>query len=153
MGCSYFTAWTVKIRPDEIGALRAAIGAKGMDGFFTLNGDILSCEACSDNMGFITMREVAVAIEDFAKGPVSDAAAESVCVTATQRRKSCDGDDSQYGIGPDAAGALSAHRLSEIRDLAADLTDDDAAALARELNSRTGEPFGMCDGCDAELSS
>lgn len=124
MGCSYFIQYTVKIRPDAVEALQAAIGADDLGDFFSLSDGVLSCNACSDDMSF----SMVALIEDFSKGAVSDAAAESICV-----EECCDGENAQYGIGPEADKALSAHRLGEIDRLAADLTAEDRLVLFDNL--------------------
>lgn len=124
MGCHYFAHYTVKIRPDAVEALQAEIDAEELlKRYFSIQDGVLSCKAC-DEMGYST----ATLIEDFTKGPVSDAAAESVLV-----EECCDGDETHYGIGPEADKALSAYRLDEIKELAGDLTADDRLVLFNEL--------------------
>ena len=124
MGCTYFVNYTVKIRPDAVETLRTAIGAEEyMGDFFSLEDDVLSCESC-DMMSF----GMASAIEEFTKGPVSDAAVESLLVM-----EACDGTTRSYGIGPGGAKAFSSQRLDEIRVMADGLTLEDYATLVLKL--------------------
>lgn len=126
MGCTYFVNYTVKIRPDAVETLRTAIGAEEyMGDFFSLEDDVLSCESC-DMMSF----GMASAIEEFTKGPVSDAAVESLLVM-----EACDGATRSYGIGPGGAKAFSAQRLDEIRVMADGLTLEDYATLVRDVTT------------------
>ena len=128
MGCSYLIQYTVKIRPDAVEALQAAIGADDdLGDCFSLSDGVLSCEAYCDSV----TSSRADLIEDFSKGAVSAAAdGEAVLRYGHFVR---DGDESCYGIGPEADKALSAHRLGEINRLVADLTAEDRLVLFNNL--------------------
>lgn len=123
---SYYARFEVKIRPDAVDSLQAGVDDGNLGEFFSLNDGVLTCEVASESMSESTLDR----IHDFTTIYVSDAAAESIVVHVM-----CDAIESQYGIGPEAGKALSAHRLDEIRRLATDLTDDDSAVLAQELGT------------------
>lgn len=128
MGCAYFVNYTVRINTGAVEALRAAIEAAGLGHAFSVDdtapcGTILSCEFAGE-CGYTTATD----IEEFTKGPVSDAAAESILVT-----EECDSETKSYGIGPDGAMLLSAKRLGEIVELAKDLTPADLGKAVSDL--------------------
>lgn len=132
MSCNYFTAFEVAIRPEAIESLAKAVnvGKSILLGAFELHGDTLCC-VFSGLCSF----QAASAIEQFTRGAVSDAAAESIVVT-----EETDGVKTSYGIGPDGARVFSAHCCDEITKLARSLSLTDSitalAAVQERLDSR-----------------
>lgn len=135
MSCMYDIRFEVAIRPDAVDLLRKAITAANLEDAFPISDaqfpsgglPFLRCEfngPCSFGM--------ASAIEDMAKGPVTEAAVDTVLVT-----EQCDNDAKVYGVGPDAAKMLSAHRLAEVLTLVDDLTMGDLAKALKVLEAKS----------------
>ena len=131
MSCMYNIEFEVAIRPDAVHLLRQTICAVNLEDVFLFNDDpakpMIHCEfngPCSLSM--------AADIENIAKGPVTEAADETVLVT-----EQCDNDAKVYGVGPDAAKMLSAHRLAEVLTLAEDLTMGDLAKALKVLEAKS----------------
>lgn len=133
--CMYDIRFEVAIRPDAVDSLRKAITAANLEDAFSIGGSvwadgdgpILHCEfngPCSFG--------TASAIEDMAKGPVTEAAVDTVLVT-----EQCDNSAKVYGVGPDAFAVLSAHRLAEVMVLADDLTMGDLAKALKVFEAKS----------------
>ena len=136
MSCMYQVEFEVAIRPDAVDSLRNAITAANLEDAFSIGFEdcadpasrpILYCEfngPCSLSM--------ASAIEAIAKGPVTEAAVDTVLVT-----EQCDNDTKVYGVGPDAVKALSAHRLFEVLTLVDELTMGDLAKVLKAVEAKS----------------
>lgn len=136
MNCMYNIEFEIAIRPDAVDSLRKAITAANLDDAFSIDtfdregnpdSPMLFCEfngPCSLSM--------ASDIENIAKGPVTEAAVDTVLVT-----EQCDNDTKVYGVGPDAVEALSAHRLFEVLTLVDDLTMGDLAKALKAVEAKS----------------
>lgn len=130
MSCMYSIEFEVAIREDAVDSLRKAITAANLDDAFSIDyedGPVLYCEVTGQ-----CSYDAASAIERFVKGPVTEAAVDTVLVT-----EQCDNDTKVYGVGPDAVKALSAHRLAEVLTLADDLTMGDLAKALKAFEAKS----------------
>lgn len=140
MSCMYHVEFKVAIRPDAVHSLRKAIDAANLLDAFSIGARSCRTDRRADGDGPILYCEfngpcslsTAADIEDIAKGPVSEAAVDTVLVT-----EQCNNDTKVYGVGPDAIPVLSAHRLAEVLTLVEDLTMGDLAKALKVLEAKS----------------